>query len=139
MQSPITGSFLLTEPAFELLGGMRRSIIEDEGHPVDTPSQCFGNDLLLHEGLEIDKAFALATGAIHLAVGHREPGKQMSCAATLITCFTQHRLASLCWARWLLTLTGLNRGFLVEADEPGACTQERSCLGIGLEHRTGPC
>src|SRR2546430_11495922 len=62
VESLLRGDFLLTEPAFELLGGMGRSIIEDEGHGVDAPSQSFGNDLLLHKGLEIDKAFALAAG-----------------------------------------------------------------------------
>ena len=138
MQSPVTGNFLLAEPACELLGGVRRSIIEDEGHRVDAPSQCFGNDLLLHEGLEIDKAFALAAGAVDLAISHGEPGKQVPCATTLIACFVQHGLARMGWTRRLLTLAGLNGGFLIQTEQPTACSQERSRLRIGLEHGTSP-
>jgi hypothetical protein len=33
----------------------------------------------------------------------------------------------------------LNGGFLIEADQPGPCSQERSRLGIGLQHRASPC
>ncbi len=138
VQSPITGAFLLTEPAFELLGGVRRSIIEDEGHRMDGPLQCFRNDVLLNKGLEIGKAFALSTGAIDLAISNREPGKQMLCAATMIAGFVQHRLAWASWTRRLLALSCLNGRFLVEADKPRACSHEDSRLRIGREHRTSP-
>ena len=138
VQLPRTSAFLLTEPAFELLGSVRRSIIEDEGHRVDAPSECFGNDLLLHKGLEIDKAFALATGSVDLAIGNGEPGKQMACAATMIAGFVQQRLAWARWTRRLLAFACLNGGFLVEADQPGPCSQEASRLCIGMEHRACP-
>ena len=58
MQSPGTSTFLLTEPAFELFRSMGGAIVQDQGHRVDLPPKGFGNDLLLHKGLEIDKAFA---------------------------------------------------------------------------------
>lgn len=138
VQPPGTSAFLLTEPTFELLGSVRRSIIEDEGHRVDAPSSCFGNDLLLNKGLEIDKAFALAAGAVDLAISHGEPGKQMPCAATMIAGFVQQRLAWARWTRRLLALSCLNGGFLVEADQPGPFSQEASRLCIGMEHRARP-
>jgi hypothetical protein len=92
----------------------------------------------LHKGLEIDKAFALTTGAVDLAVGHREPGKQMTSSTSVIARFVQQRLAWACWARKLLALTSLNGGFLIQTDQPGACSQERLRLGVGLKHGAGP-
>lgn len=134
---PVTGLFLLTEPALELFGRMGGAIVQDEGHGVDLPSQRFGNDLLTHKGLEIDKAFALPTGAINLAIRHREPGKQMASATAMIAGFLQQRLAWTCWTRRIFALASLNGSFLVETDQPVACSQERSRLGIGLKHWPG--
>ncbi len=118
----VTGHFLLTQPAFELFRGMGGAIVQNQGHDLDLPTQRLGNDLLLHKGLEIDKAFALPTGAVDLAIGDRESGKQMTCAATLIARLVQHRHAGACWTGRLLTLAGLNGGFLIETDQPGACS-----------------
>jgi hypothetical protein len=137
-QPSVTRLFLLTEPSFELFGGVGGAIIKDEGHGVDLPTQGFGNDVLVHKGLEIDKAFARSAGAIDLAIGDRESGKQMAGAATLIARFVQHRLARSGWARGVLSFSCLNGGFLVEADQPRACLQEQERLDIGLEHRTSP-
>jgi hypothetical protein len=89
------------------LGGVRGSIIENEDHGMHLTTQRFGNDLLLHEGLEIDKAFALPTGSVDLAIGDGESGKQMPCSTTMITCFVQEWLARARWARRLLTLAGI--------------------------------
>jgi len=69
VQPSFTGCFLLTQPAVELFRSVRGAIVQDQGHCVDLPPQGFGNDLLLHKGLEIDKAFALTAGAIDLAIG----------------------------------------------------------------------
>ena len=57
MQVSFTGCFLLTEPTFELFRGrnVRGAIIQDQDHGVDLPPQGFGNYLMLHKGLEIDK------------------------------------------------------------------------------------
>lgn len=63
---------------------MRGSIIENEDHGMHLTTQRFGNDLLLHEGLEIDKAFALPTRSVDLAIGDRESGKQMPGSTTMI-------------------------------------------------------
>src|SRR5205807_7949469 len=57
---------------------------------------------------------------------------------TVRACFTEHGLAWTRWTRRLLTLASLDRGFLVEADQPGACSQETLRLGIGLEYRASP-
>src|SRR6266702_3761805 len=89
--------------------------------------QSFGNDFLLHKGLEIDKALAAAAGAINLAISDGESGKQMARPAPLVSCLVQHWFARLGWARRLLALTCLNRGFLIQTQKPGACLQERSC------------
>ena len=66
VQLSFTGCFLLTEPTFELFRSVRGAIIQDQDRGGDLPPQGFGNDLLLHEGLEIDKAFALTADAIDL-------------------------------------------------------------------------
>src|SRR5579859_4510361 len=116
---------------------MRGSIVQNQGYCLHLPTQRFGNDLLLHKRLEIDKAFALPRDPVDLAVGNGEPGKQMASATTMIACFMQERLVWACWTRRLLALTSLNGGFLIETDQPGACWQERSRLGISLEYGAG--
>ena len=138
MQLSVTGCFLLPQPAFELFGRVGGAIVQDEKYRPHLAPQGFGNDLLLHKGLEIDKAFALSTGAVDLAIGDRQSGKQMACATTMIARFVQHRLVWTCWARRLLPFAGLNGGFLIEADQPGACAQEGLRLGIGLENWASP-
>src|SRR5438552_16417815 len=91
VQPPITCLLLLTQPAFQLFGGMGSAIIEDEGHRLHLTAQGLGNDLLMHKGLEIDKAFARPAGSVDLAIGDRESRKQMAGATTLIARFVQHR------------------------------------------------
>src|SRR6266567_6376515 len=120
-----------TSPSLELLGRMRGAIVQDQGHRVDLSSQRFGNDCLLHKGLEIYKALAAAAGPVDLAIGDGETSKQMACTTTMVARFVQHRLASLCWARRLLPLACLDPRFLIETDQPGACSQEGSRLAIG--------
>ena len=105
---------------------------------MDAPSERLGKDLLLHKGLEIDKALAAAAGAIDLAIRDGKPGKPMACATTMIASFVQHRFAWAGWTRRLLALSCLNGCFLIQTDQPGACSQERSRLTIGLEHRASP-
>jgi len=138
VQLPVTRLFLLPQPVFQLFGRMGGAIIQDHDHGLHLPTQRFGNDLLLHKSLEIDKAFALATGAVDLPIGDGEPGKQMAGAAPLIARFVQHRLAWTRWTRRPFALTGLDGGFLIEADQPGTCLQKRTRLGIGVQHRACP-
>src|SRR5947209_11359248 len=121
VQSSFTGLFLLAEPPLELFGRMSGAIVQDESHGVDLSSQRFGNDFLLHKGLEIDKALALTANSVNLAISDRKSGKEMACPTTLIARFVKPRLASLCWTRRLLPLAGLDRGFLIETDQPVAC------------------
>ncbi len=136
MQSPVTRTFLLLEPAFEPFRSMGGAIIQDEGHGVDLPPKGFGNDDLLEKGLEIDKALARAASPIDVAISHGESGKQMAGPTTMIASFVQHRLAWACWARRLFRFSCLDGGFLIEANQPGACSQEDSRLTIGVQHRT---
>src|SRR5450755_2539095 len=105
---------------------------------MDLTTQRFGNDLLLHKGLEIDKAFALPTGSIDLAIGDGESGKQMSSSATMIARFVQHWLVWTSRTSRLLALAGLNGGFLIQADKPDTLTQEGLGLTVGMQDRTGP-
>src|SRR6266851_5436264 len=132
VQPPCTRLLLLTEPPRELFGRMGGAIVQDEDHCVDLSSQRFGNDFLVYKGLEIDKALALTAGPVDLAIRHRKSSKQMACTTTMIASFVEHRLAWACWARKLLPFSCLDRGFLIETDQPGACSQERSRLAIGL-------
>src|SRR5437868_15004241 len=111
---------------------MSGSIVQNQGHRLHPPTQRFRNDFLLHKGLEIDKALPLTAGPVDLAIGDGEAGKQMAGTTTLIARLMQHRLAGACWTRWLLALTGLNGRFLIQTDQPGACSQEGSRLSIGL-------
>src|SRR5579864_7521434 len=98
------------QPACELFRSVRSSIVQNQGHRLYPSTQGFGNYLLLHKGLEIDKALALAAGSVDLAISHREPGKQMACATPMIAGFVQHWLVWACWARWLLAFPCLNGG-----------------------------
>src|SRR5712691_226520 len=131
VQSPVTGAFLLLEPAFELLRRVGGAIVQDEGHRVDPPPKGFGNDHLLEKGLEIDKALALAAGSVDLAISHGQSGKQMACTTTMIPCFMEHRLAWACWARRLFPLACLDGSFLIQTDQPRACRPR----GLAPEHR----
>src|SRR6266568_7463949 len=135
VQSSFTCLFLLMEPLFKLFGSVCGSVIEDEGDSLHLTTQGFGNDVLLHKGLEIDKAFTLTAGSVDLAISDGKSGKQMACAATMVTRFVQHRLTRTCWARRQLALTGMNGGFFIQTDQPRALLQECSCLSIGFEYR----
>jgi hypothetical protein len=101
---------------------MGGSMIEDEGHRVDLPAQRFGNDLLMHKRLEIDKAFARAARPVDLAISHGKGGKQMACSTPMVPRFAEHELARPCWARRLFSLACLDRGFLIQTDQPSACS-----------------
>jgi hypothetical protein len=134
VQSLVTGQFLLTQSALELFRRVGGPVVQDQGHRVDAPSQSFGNNVLLHKGLKIDKAFALAASAVDFSISDGEPGKEMACAPTMVASFVQQRFAWACWARRLFALACLNGRFLIETEQPGACSQECLCLGIGLQH-----
>ena len=102
----VTRVLLLLEPAFQLFGSVSGSIIKDKDHGVHVTTQCFRDDLLSHKGLEVTKAFARPPCPVYFPIGDRESSKQMSCAATMVTRFMQHRLSRLKRARWLLALAG---------------------------------
>lgn len=116
---------------------MGGSIIENEHHGMHLTTQRFGNDLLLHEGLEIDKAFTLPTCSVDLAIGDREPGKQMPGSTTIIACFMQQWLAWMSGARRLLTLACLDGSFLIQTEKPGSLAQKGLRLAVGVQDRTG--
>src|SRR6266568_5917022 len=136
-QSRITNAFVLAEPAFQLFGCMRRSIVQNEDHRLVLAPQRFRNDHLLHKGLEIDKTLALAAGSVHLAIGDGEPGKEVPRPTTMVSRLVQHRFARARWARRLLALARLNRGFLIQADQPDALTQQSLGFAIGMQNREG--
>ncbi len=135
VKPPVTHVFLLLEPAFKLFGSVSGSIIKDKDHGVHVTTQCFRDDLLSHKGLEVNKAFARPPCPVYLPIGDRESSKQMSCAATMVTRFMQHRLSRLKRARWLLALAGLNGGFLIETEQPDALAQKGLSLTIGVQDR----
>lgn len=83
VQSKITDTFLFSEPAFQLFGCVRGSIVQNEDHRVNLASQCFRNDDLLDKGLEIDKTLARSAGSVDLAIGDGESSKQVACAAPM--------------------------------------------------------
>jgi hypothetical protein len=116
---------------------VRGSIIENEDHGMYLTTQRFGNDLLLHEGLEIDKAFALPTRSVDLAIGDREGSLQMAGSTTMIACFVQEWLAWMSGARRLLTLASLDGSFLIQTDEPGSLEQKGLRLAVGVQDWTG--
>src|SRR5713226_6083405 len=84
------------------------------------------------------KHLRLTAGPVDLAIRHRKSGKQMACTTTMIASFVEHRLAWACWARKLLPFSCLDRGFLIETDQPGACSQERSRPGHRPLRRAAP-
>jgi len=82
-----------TEASIVQRESMRGSVIEDEGNCLHLATQGLGNDVVLHKGLEIDKAFALPAGSVDLPISNGKSSKQMACAATVIPRFMQHRFA----------------------------------------------
>jgi hypothetical protein len=137
VQPSITSPLLCAEPAFELLGSVGGSIIQDEGHRVDFPSQCLRNDCLLYKGLEIGKAFATTARSVDRPISNRQAGKEMAGATTMVACFVEHWLAWACGARRLDPFSCLNGRFLIQTDQPGSFAQERPGLAIGLQHGAG--
>src|SRR5579884_17569 len=138
VQAPFADLFLLLQPAFKLFRSMGGSIIENEDDVLHLPTQSFRNDLLLHKSLEVDKAFALTTGGVDLAVSDRQSGKQMAKAVALIASFVQLRLAWLRRTRGLLALTSLNGGFFIQTDQPRLVGLQGRRLSISLKHGTSP-
>src|SRR6266436_6723784 len=104
VQLLVTGTFLLTEPAFQLFGGVRGAVVQDEEHRLHLAAKGFGNDHLLHKGLEIDEALAAAASAVDPSISNRQASKQMACATTMIARFVQQRHAWACWTRRLFSL-----------------------------------
>ena len=132
MKPTFTRLFLLRQPAFELLGCMSGSIVQDEGHGLDLSVESFRNDRLLRKGLEVDKAFVAARGPVDFAIGHRESSEEMACAAPMIARFVQQRFA---WAGrvWrLFPFACLDGGFIIQTDQPDSCTQEGLRLGVSF-------
>ena len=132
----VTGVFLLLEPGLKLFGRVRGSMIQNEDQRLDLTTQGFGNDLLCDKSLEIGKACAASAGSIDLAISDGKPSKQMAGATTMLTRFMQGRLARTSRARRPLAFTSLDGGFLIQADQPGACLQKCSGLSIGFQHGT---
>lgn len=137
VKAKVTDTSLSLEPVFQLFGRVSCPIVQNENHVLDAAPERFRKDRLLHKGLEIDETFAASAGSIHLAIGNREASKQVACAATMIARLVQYRFASLCRVRRLLTLAGLNGGFLIQADEPSPGLQEHLRLNVCFEHGTG--
>lgn len=131
----VTRVLLLLEPAFKLFGSVSSSIIKDQDHGMHVTTQCLEDDLLSHKGLEVTQAFARPPCPVNLPIGDRGSNKQMSCAATMVTRFMQHRLSRLKRARRLLALAGLNGDFLIETEQPDALAQKGLSLTIGMQDR----
>jgi hypothetical protein len=138
VKSSFTRLLLGVQPLFKLFGGMSGSIIKDKGHRLHLTTQRFGNDLLLHKGLEIGKTLALPTHAVDLPISDGESSKQMTCPATMVACLVPHRLTGKCGTGRLFAFTGLDGSFFIQTDQPNALLQKRSRLTIGLEYRTSP-
>src|ERR1700730_2912853 len=136
VQAEVTDTSLRLEPVFKLFGRVGGAIVQNEDHVLDAAPEGFRNDHLLDKGLEIDKTFALSAGSVDLAIGNGQPGKQVACAATMITRFVERRFRRDRWAGWLLALACLNGGFFIDTHQPDAILQERLRLQIGIEDGT---
>lgn len=137
MQTKIAHATQLLEPAFELPGGMRRPIIENEDDRLNVTVQGFSKDDLLHNALEIDKALALAASTVDPAISDGKPGKQVPRATTMIACLVENRFVRIGGTRGLFPLTRLNGGFFIQTHQPRAVLRESACLKVSVENRTG--
>lgn len=61
---------LLFQPAFQLLGGVGRPVVEDEDQGAYLPTQGLRDQGPEQESLEIHEPFALPTQAVDLSIGH---------------------------------------------------------------------
>src|SRR3990172_285070 len=68
LERPVVQGLLLGQPSLQLLGGMGRSVVQDQAnHPYPAPHG-FRDQHLQQESLEIDEAAPLTTAAAGLAV-----------------------------------------------------------------------
>ncbi len=120
----------LLQPAFQLFRGMSRAVVQDESDRGHFAAHGFGHNDLLDKGLEIDKALAGAASPVDAAIGHTQACKQVAGTSPMVARCVQLGFASQGRTWLLFTLTGLDRRFFVEGQEPGSFSQQGSSAGI---------
>ena len=135
---PLMRTLLFSKPGFELFGCMCRAIVEDDMHRVNLAVQGFRHQYVENERLEIYKAFALSTLAVHLTIRHTQCCKQLQCASPLISSRCLHRLARLGCSRRLGHLSSLDGGLFIDTNHPFPLLQQRLGLPVKLQYRTSP-
>ncbi len=115
MDPVLMGGLQLLQPACQLFGGMRGSIIQDEDHRGHLASQGFWENDLLDKGLEIDKALAGAASPIDVPIGHAQACKQVAGASSMVARCMQLGFASSRGTRGLFAFPSLDGRFLIQA------------------------
>jgi hypothetical protein len=87
---------------------------------VCTPRRSASGMICSNSRLEIDEAFSLASDPIDQTVDHAQGTKEMQCSLTLVAVRDVGRMPRHCWVRWLRSLPGLDRGFLIGTDNPNS-------------------
>ncbi len=130
--------WLFLQPALQLLGSVCGAVVENELHRPHSALKRLRDDDLLHKGLEIGKRFAHAAGAVDLPISDTQSGKQVPGSTPLVAGLLPLWLAALRRARRLFPFPSLDRGFLIQTDQPRALAQQaqRSC--VQLQGRTRP-
>src|SRR5579885_2840524 len=124
------------QPGLQPLGRMGGPVIQNQSQGLDVACSGSRQNDLLQEGLKIHKALATGALAEDLSIGYTQPSKQMERSLPLVAWGLPHRVPSTGRLWWAFGGAGLDRGLLLQADQPGACFQQGLSLGVALQDRT---
>jgi len=137
VQRPSVDLDLFLQPAFELLGCVRRAVVQNQGHGMNTARQCFGNNRPQQESLEVYKPLPQATHPIDLSIGHAQSGKEIQCPLALVPVRDVYRMTRHSRVGLLRSLASLDRSLFVCANDPNPLFQQRFRLLVKPQDRTG--
>jgi hypothetical protein len=138
VQYPAVHLDLFLQPAFELLGHVRRAVVQDQSQRVDAALQRFRDHHPQQESPEINEPFPQTTLAIDLPVRHAQRAKEMKGSLALMSGRDVHRLS---WRRRVerpLPLPSLDRDLLVHTNDPQSLLQQLLYALVALQNRTRP-
>ena len=92
VQRPSVAFNLFLQPTFELLRGVSRAVIQDQGQGMDATVQGFGNHRSQKESLKVHEALAQTALAIDLPIGHAQRAKEMQSPLTPVAVGDVHRM-----------------------------------------------
>ena len=137
VQRPAVDLDLFLQPAFKLLGCVRRTVVQNQGHGMNTARQGFGNNRPQQEGLEVYKPLSQATRPIDLSIGHAQSGKEIQCPLALVAVRDVYRMTRHSRVGLSRSLASLDRSLFVHTNDPNPFLQQRFRLFVKPQNGTG--